>query len=164
MSDVKPTVEDRARAVAEPLIAAEGLELLEVEWVREHGWILRLFIDNAAHSIGIEDCEKATRAVNTALDVEDFIPHEYSLEVSSPGLNRPLKKKQHFDQVVGKKVRVKTFAPLFEPPRKNFLGMLKAVSDEHVTLDVEGAGEFVLPFKDIAKANLEFEIQKQQRK
>jgi ribosome maturation factor RimP len=164
MTDQKPTIEDRARAVAEPLIAAEGLELLEVEWVREHGWILRLFIDNAAHNVGIEDCEKATRAVNTAFDVEDFIPHEYALEVSSPGLNRPLKKRTHFDQVVGKKIRVKTFGPLFEPPRKNFLGMLKAVNDDAVTVDVDGAGEFTLAFKDIAKANLEFEIQKQQRK
>lgn len=164
MADQKPSIEDRARAVAEPLIAAEGLELLEVEWVREHGWILRLFIDNATHNVGIEDCEKATRAVNTALDVEDFIPHEYSLEVSSPGLNRPLKKRQHFQQVVGQKVRLKTFGPLFEPPRKNFLGLLKAVDDDAVTVDVEGAGEFTVPFKDIAKANLEFELQKQQRR
>jgi ribosome maturation factor RimP len=164
MTDQKPTIEDRARAVAEPLIAAEGLELLEVEWVREHGWILRLYIDNAAHSVGIEDCEKATKAVNTALDVEDFIPHEYALEVSSPGLNRPLKKRQHFDQVLGQKIRVKTFGPLFEPPRKNFLGMLKSVTEESVIVAVDGAGDFTLPFKDIAKANLEFEIQKQQRK
>ncbi len=158
MADLRQTIEEKARLLGEPLIAAEGLELLDVEWVREHGWILRLFIDKPGGSVGIEECEKATKAVSTAFDVEDFIPHEYSLEVSSPGLNRPLKKKVHFEKAVGKKVKVKTFGPLFEPPRKNFSGVLKAVTDESVTVAVEGAGEFVVPFKEIAKANLEFEL------
>ena len=92
--------------------------------------------------------------------MEEFIPHEYSLEVSSPGLNRPLKKLQHFQKVVGKKVKVKTFGPLggVEPPRKNFSGVLKGVESDAVTVDVEGAGSFRIPLKDIAKANLEFEF------
>jgi len=157
MADQRQTIEEKARLLGEPLIAAEGLELLDVEWVREHGWILRLFIDKPGGKVGIEECEKATRAVSTVFDVEDFIPHEYSLEVSSPGLNRPLKKKTHFEQALGKQVKVKTFGPLFEPPRKNFKGTLRAVTDESVTVAVEGAGEFVVPFKEIAKANLEFE-------
>lgn len=158
----KQTVEDRARAVCEPLLAGEGYELVELEWVREHSWILRLFIDKtgSAELVGIEDCEKASRAVDTALEVEDFIPHEYSLEVSSPGLNRPLRKHQHFQKVIGKKVKVKTFGPLsgIEPPRKNFSGVLKDVQSDAVTVNVEGAGDFRIPLKDIAKANLEFEF------
>lgn len=151
-------IEARVRGVCEPLIAAEGLELLEVEFVREQGgWVLRLFIDQPGTPVGVEACAIASHAVDKALDVEDVIPHEYSLEVSSPGLDRPLKKPAHFERVKGQKVKVKTFAPLFEPPRKNFVGVLSQVTAEHVTVEVEGAGPFTLAFKDIARANLEFE-------
>lgn len=152
-------VEDKVRALADPLLEAEGLELLDVEYEREGGqWVLRLFIDNPGGKVGIDECSKASNVLDPALDVEDFIPHEYSLEVSSPGLNRPLKKPKHFERVVGQQVRLKTFGPLGEPPRKNFLGALKAVTSEAVTVSVEGAGEFVIAYKDIAKANLEHQF------
>jgi ribosome maturation factor RimP len=152
------TIEARARALCEPLIAAEGLELLDLEYVREQGgWILRLFIDQPGAAVGVEACSVASHAVDRALDIEDFIPTEYALEVSSPGLDRPLKKPVHFQQVKGQTVRVKTFGPLFEPPRKNFVGTLVEVSSDGVVVEVEGAGQFTLAFKDIAKANLEFE-------
>lgn len=158
-SNLRQSIEDKARAVCEPLIAAEGLELLDLEFVKEHGgWVLRLFIDNPNGAVGVDECAIASRAVDKALDVEDVIPHEYSLEVSSPGLNRPLKKLAHFERVKGEVVRVKTFAPLFEPPRKNFLGTLSGVTTDAVTVDVEGAGPFTIALKDIARANLEFEF------
>lgn len=156
-SSKSQSVEDRARAIAEPLIAAEGLELLEVEFVREQaGWVLRLFIDKPGGQVGVDECQAASKAVDTAFDVEDLVKHEYSLEVSSPGLDRPLRKPEHYQRVVGKKVRVKTFGPLFEPPRKTFLGILTAVGEQGVTIDIDGAGPFTVPFKEIAKANLEF--------
>jgi ribosome maturation factor RimP len=156
-SNRRQSIEERAFAVCEPLIAAEGLELLELEFVREHGgWVLRLFIDKPGGVVGVDECAQASHAVDRALDVEDVVPHEYNLEVSSPGLDRPLKKPAHFEAVKGKTVRVKTFAPLFEPPRKNFLGTLTTVSAESIVVDVEGAGTFAIPFKDIARANLEF--------
>lgn len=151
-------VEEKAQQICEPLIAAEGLELLDLEFVREHGgWILRLFIDKPGGTVGVEECALASHAVDKALDVEDVIPHEYQLEVSSPGLNRPLKKPAHFEQVQGQQVRIKTFAPLFEPPRKNFLGTLSKVTADAVTVEVEGAGPFTIHLKDIARANLEFQ-------
>lgn len=151
-------IEETVMAVCEPLVAAEGLELLELEFVREHGgWILRLFIDKPGDVVGVDECALASRAVDKALDVEDLIPHEYSLEVSSPGLDRPLKKHAHFVAVKGKQVRIKTFAPLFEPPRKNFLGTLSDVSSDTVTVEVEGAGPFAIKLKDIARANLEYQ-------
>lgn len=154
----RQSVEGRAHEVCAPLIAAEGLELLETEFVREHGgWILRLTIDKPGGVVGVDECALASRAVDKALDVEDVIPHEYSLEVSSPGLNRPLKRPAHFEAVRGQQVRIKTFGPLFEPPRKNFLGTLKDVSGDAVVVEVEGAGLFTIPFKEIARANLEFE-------
>ena len=73
-------------------------------------------------------------------------------------MNRPLKKIAHYQQVVGQKVRVKTFGPVGEPPRKNFVGVLKAVGDDSVQVEVDGGGAFSIPLKDIAKANLEFEF------
>jgi len=156
----KATIEQRTWDVAGPLIAAEGYELIEVEFVREQvGWILRLYVDKPGGGVGLEDCQKCSRAIDTALDVEDFIPHEYNLEVSSPGLSRPLRKPQHFERVVGQEIYVKTFGPLFDPPRKNFTGTLSQVTPDGVTVDVEGAGPFTIAFKDIAKANLEFNIQ-----
>jgi ribosome maturation factor RimP len=162
----KQTVEVRAREVAEPILAGEGYELVDLEYVREReGWVLRLFIDkvnkaNPKDSVGIEDCTKASHAVETAIDVEDFIPHEYNLEVSSPGLDRPLKKPEHFQKSLGQKVKVKTYGPIGEPPRKNFSGVLSAATAQDVTVQVEGAGEFRIPMKEIAKANLEFEFDK----
>lgn len=159
MADKQHTTEDRARAICEPLIAAEGLELLDLEFVREGGeWILRLFIDNPGGKVGVEECSIASRAVDTALDVEDFITQAYSLEVSSPGVNRPLKKLEHYTRVLGQKVRIKTFGPLGEPPRKNFLGVLKTATADAVSVEVDGAGALSIPMKDVAKANLEFEF------
>lgn len=163
-TNARQSIEDKTWALCEPLLAAEGLELLDVEFVREHGWILRLTIDlgegypGDVAAVGVDECAIASRAVDRALDVEDFIPHEYSLEVSSPGVNRPLKKARHFEQVVGEQVRVKTFGPLFDPPRKNFVGTLTGVTPDAVVVEVEGAGPFTIPLKDVARANLEFDF------
>lgn len=157
--NIKQTVEARAQTVLEPIVAGEGLELLEVEFVREHeGWVLRLFIDKPGGRVGLDECSQVSRAVDTVLDVEDLIPHEYNLEVSSPGVNRPLKKPAHYERVKGQRVKVKTFGPIGEPPRKNFTGTLTEVAADAIAVDVEGAGVFRIPFKDIAKANLEFEF------
>ena len=157
--NIKQTVEARAQELLEPIVAGEGLELLEVEFLREReGWILRLFIDKPGGRVGLDECSQVSRAVDTVLDVEDIVPHEYNLEVSSPGVNRPLKKPAHFERVKGQKVKVKTFGPIGEPPRKNFTGTLTEVAADAIAVDVEGAGSFRISFKDIAKANLEFEF------
>lgn len=159
-SNHKQQVQERVQSLAAPLVAAEGLELIDVEFLREReGWVLRLFIDRPGQGgIGLDDCTRVSQVVGAMLDVEDVIAHEYGLEVSSPGLNRPLTKREHYKQVRGKKVRVKTFGPLFEPPRKSFVGVLEEIDEDFVTVAVEGAGKFQIPFKDIAKANLEFEF------
>jgi ribosome maturation factor RimP len=159
VSNQKQDIETRAKGVAEPLVAAEGAELVDLEFVHEHeGWILRIYIDKQG-GVGLEDCSRVSKALDTAFDVEDFIPHEYHLEVSSPGLNRPLTRPDHFQKVVGKKIKLKTYGPIGpQPGRKNFSGVLKGASDEAVTVEVEGAGAFTIPIKDIAKANLEFEF------
>jgi ribosome maturation factor RimP len=154
----KQTIESKAQALVEPVVAAEGIELVDLEFIREReGWILRVFIDKPG-GVNLDDCSHVSRALDTALDVEDIIPHEYHLEVSSPGLNRPLKKAAHFEKAQGKRVKVKTYGPIGDPGRKNFTGILKQVNAEVVTVDVEGGGLFEIPLKDIAKANIEHEF------
>ena len=158
-SNFKQTVEEQAMTLLEPIVAGEQLELVDLEFLREReGWVLRLFIDKPGGRVGLDECTQVSRAVDPVLDVEDFIPTEYSLEVSSPGLNRPLKKPAHFQRVKGEKVKVKTFGPIGDPPRKNFSGTLSEVTDEGIAVEVEGAGNFRIPFRDIAKAHLEFEF------
>ena len=162
----KASVAERAARVAEPLIRGEGLELLDVEYLREpSGWILRLFIDRPGHDprsrdggVGLEECARVSHAVETALDVEEVVPGAYSLEVSSPGVNRVLRTADHFRRVLGRRVKVKTYGPLGEPGRKSFIGTLEAVGDDGVTVRVEGGPACRIPFRDIAKANLEFEF------
>lgn len=159
-------VVSRAETLVDPLVRSEGFELVELEYAREQqGWVLRLFIDRPGHDpmskeggIGLEECAKVSHAVETALEVEDLVPHAYALEVSSPGINRPLRRPEHFAKVVGKRVKVKTFGPVGTPPRKSFTGTLVESSASDITLQVEGGGAFQIPFRDIAKANLDFEF------
>ncbi|HUM12439.1 MAG TPA: ribosome maturation factor RimP [Myxococcaceae bacterium] len=159
-------VVSRAQALVEPIVGAEGLELVELEYVREPaGWVLRLFIDRPGREpmskqggVGLEECAQVSHAVETALEVEDLVPHAYSLEVSSPGINRPLRRPEHFAKVVGQRVKVKTFGPVGQPPRKSFSGVLLQSSSSDITVQVEGGGAFQIPLRDIAKANLDFEF------
>jgi len=156
--NLKQTTETKARECCGGLVAAEGMELVDLEFVHEHqGWVLRVLIDKPG-GVTIEDCTRISRAIEPALDVEDFIHHEYHLEVSSPGLNRPLTKPAHFRSAEGKRIKVKTFGPIGEPPRKNFTGTLKGVEDDAITVNVEGAGTARIPLRNIAKANLQFEF------
>jgi ribosome maturation factor RimP len=162
----KASVAERAARVAEPLVAAEGFELVDVEYLREPGgWILRLYIDRPGRDpmakeggVGLEECARVSHAVDTALDVEEVVDHAYSLEVSSPGIRRPLRKPEHFQKVVGKRVKVKTFGPLGESGRKSFTGTLEGVADDGLSVHVEGGPLFHIPFRDIAKANLDFDF------
>lgn len=154
----KRSVEEKAMSLAAPLVSAEGMELIEVEWVKERaGWVLRLYIDKAG-GVGLDDCVQVSHAVETTLDVEEVVPHAYHLEVSSPGLERPLRKPEHFARAKGQKIKVKTFGPIGTPPRRNFSGLLEQVNEEAITVQVEGAGAFAIPFRDIAKAHLEAEL------
>ncbi|HEY3449139.1 MAG TPA: ribosome maturation factor RimP [Myxococcales bacterium] len=153
-------VAEKAWEIAEPILRNEGLELIDVDYLREGGrWVLRLFIDKPGSDekgkgVDLEDCQKATHAVETAIEVSDVVPHEYTLEVSSPGIERPLTRPEHFQRFMGKRIQVRTFGPLFDPPRKSFTGKLVAFADDAVQVEVEGAGLFKIERKEIAKANL----------
>ena len=148
----------RVQEITEAVIAAEGYELLDVEYVMERGKpVVRMYIDTVPPStpergVSVEDCTHVSRTVSDVLDVEDAVPGEYNLEVSSPGLFRPLTKPAHFARATGERVRVKTFDKIDD--RRVFVGTLVGGDDDALRIDVDGT-TFTVPLADVAKANLE---------
>jgi ribosome maturation factor RimP len=148
---------DKLREVIAPPTEAAGYELVDVEWKREPaGWVLRVFIDGPG-GIRHEDCERVSRELSAVLDVADVIPHTYQLEVSSPGLNRPLRTLEHFRRHTGQRARVRLKQGV--EGRRNFVGTIVGVvdTDDKLIVDVDGR-EWVLPLADLDKANLEYEF------
>ena len=127
---------DEIVKLLEPAIEHLGYELADLE-LKTGGrdGIIRLFIDKA-DGVGIEDCEIVSRHVSAILDVEDPVQSNYSLEVSSPGLDRTLTKPAHFKRCMGQDVRVKLRFPL--SGRRNFRGALKSADDEKIEVEVDG--------------------------
>lgn len=155
------SVVERARGLLGPVLARDGYELVDVEWVRGGGrFTLRLFIDKPG-GVGIEDCQLVTRTVDPILDVEDFIENAYDLEVSSPGLDRPLRTPEHFARWAGARVHVKAYGPVDgtaegSPGRKNWTGTLRGFRDGAVEVEVDGVLHRI-PHDRIAKARLEYD-------
>jgi len=142
---------ERLVALTEPLLAQLGYELIELEFASGHGrGVLRIFIDKPT-GVGIEDCERVSREVSALLDVEDPIPSAYALEVSSPGDDRVLRKKEHFERFVGERVWVELNAP--REGRRRYTGRLAAVEPSGVVLEVDQVRVNV-PFAEIGKARL----------
>jgi ribosome maturation factor RimP len=142
---------DTLAALLTPLVEGLGYELWELEYAPGRGnSVLRLYIDAAA-GIAIEDCERVSRAVSEVLDAEDPIPGQYTLEVSSPGLDRPLRTAAQFARYVGELVYVETAQAI--EGRRRFRGALTAV--DAATLEVEVDGKrWTLPINGIRKAHL----------
>lgn len=151
----KEDILESVRRIAAPLAAQEGLELVDVEIGGAGGrQTLRLFIDKPG-GVSLDDCTEVSRAVSAALDVEDPIAGAYDLEVSSPGLDRPLRTPEHFEKFKGSKVRVKTFGPVPEcENRKTFVGQLIGFAEGKVIVDVDGK-VFHVPHAQVSKANVE---------
>jgi ribosome maturation factor RimP len=142
---------DRLIELLEPVVSELGYELWELEYVtRAGGTLLRLYID-LPEGISLDDCERVSRAVSEKLDVEDPIPTEYTLEVSSPGLDRVLRTQQHFERFAGERVKLDMTEPV--NGRKRFAGRLTEVGVGEITLDVDGTA-VKLPIAGIHKARL----------
>lgn len=162
------SIADQARRLLEPVLERDGYDLVEVEWSRAGGrWTLRLFVDKAG-GLGIADCQLVSRTVEPILDVDDFIEPAYDLEVSSPGLDRPLRKPKDFDRYAGQRAHVKSYGPIAgaapgQPARKSWTGVLKGFRDGAVELDVDGVLHRI-PHDQIAKARLEYDIEADLRK
>src|SRR6185295_18780920 len=162
----------------EPYVRDAGFDLVEVQSGREpSGWVVRIFIDreepaeaDGASTAGaapadeiravsavsgagpsLEDCERVSRDLSAALDVADFIPHAYQLEVSSPGLDRPLRRERDFARFVGESARIRLIDGV--EGRRNFLGTLRAAKDGRVEIACDGRS-YEIPIADIHRANL----------
>ncbi|MBM4124961.1 MAG: ribosome maturation factor RimP [Nitrospira sp.] len=160
-------VAERVRAVAAPIARALALELVDVECAGQGSrTVLRVFIDKPG-GVSVSDCEQVHLSLGHALDVEDPVPHAYTLEVSSPGLDRPLKRREDYQRVIGKSVRLKFTQPLDGQWR--LVGRLQEIDDQGVVLALPpvqarqrapaAVGPTVrIDWKTIAEARLEIEF------
>lgn len=149
------TVDNQVEALVLPVLDELGFELVEVQFRREQrGWVLRLTIDSR-DGVSLDDCAAVSREVSQLLDIEDFIDQAYSLEVSSPGLDRPLKSMADFRRFIGRRARVKTIEPI--DGQYVLIGTIKHAAGETVTLDVDRM-EVNIPILQVSKARLEVEF------
>lgn len=153
-------IAEQVRRLLEPVLERDGFELVDVEWLRQAGrWTLRIFVDRPG-GVGIDECQAVSRTVEPILDVEDVIEPAYDLEVSSPGLDRPLRKARDFERYAGRRVHVKGYAPIEtaagQPARKHWTGTLRGFHDGVVELDVDGVVHRI-PLDQIAKAHVEYD-------
>ncbi len=158
-NDAPGASEAKVRSLADEALTRMGYELVDLQYRREpSGWTVRLFIDKPG-GVGLEDCRRVSEEFGTLLEVEDAIPHRYLLEVSSPGLDRPLRKESHFVAAVGRRVKVVTKRQ--GDGRRNYAGELVSVSPRegngaelHLTLRDEAGAEHVLALSDLERAHV----------
>jgi len=142
------------RQVVEPILESQGLELVDLEYQRgSQGWVLRIYLDREG-GVSLDDCAGISHEVGAVLEVKDLIPSSYTLEVSSPGLTRPLKKPEDFNKFRNQMVKIKLYEPL--DGRRNFKGTLLGLEGDRVRVEVEQQ-VYELPLQRIAKANLEID-------
>ncbi|MFW5972012.1 MAG: ribosome maturation factor RimP [Bacillota bacterium] len=146
-------ITEEVSKIAEPIVENEGLELVDLEYVKEGGnYYLRLFIDDE-NGIGLDECEKISRHMSEELDRLDPIKENYILEVSSPGIERPLKTLKDFDRFEGSFVTIKTYAPI--DGEKEFIGDLMIRNDSNIRIKIRKDDQVVeIPYSSIAAARL----------
>jgi len=146
----------RVEAVCRPVIEAAGFDLILAEWASDQGCrVLRLFLDHETAPITLEDCVAVSRRVGPVLDVEEVVSGPFRLEVSTPGLDRPLVREKDFRRFLGQTARINLKAPL-PTGRKRLQGKLTDVSEGQIRLEVDGQ-LVTVRLTDVAKANLVYE-------
>ena len=149
-------IEKRTEELVLPIVEKQGFELVDVEYVKEGGTMyLRAYIDKPG-GIAVNDCETVSRAFSDLLDKEDYIADSYILEVSSPGLGRPLKKEKDFKRSVGKAVEIRLYRAVDR--KKEFEGILTAYDDQSVTIEQEDGTEASFERAAIALIRLAFDF------
>jgi len=146
---------EHVRELADPILTAEGFELVEIEFRREaRGWVLRLYVDKEG-GITVDDCAWVSQEIGRSLDVEEVISSPYTLEVSSPGLTRPLKQEKDFMKYRDRWVKLTTNEPIGN--QRHFKGRLRGIERNEIRIEVNG--EMIqIPLATIAKAHLEIEF------
>ena len=146
---------DRVKAVADSILTSEDMELVEVDYRREPvGWVLRLTIDKKG-GVTLDDCTRINQEMGRSLDIEDLISNPYHLEISSPGLDRPLKNERDFIRFSERNIRVKTIDPIGK--QKSFKGKLRKCLEGRIEMETD-MGIVEIPLSNIARANLEVEV------
>lgn len=147
----RETYEKKAEELLAPIVDSKGFELVDVEYVKEGGtWYLRGYIDKPG-GITVNDCEAVSREFSEKLDEKDFIEDSYIMEISSPGLDRPLKKEKDYQRSLGRLIEVRTYRPIDK--RKEFCGILKAYDADTVTIEEDGS-DITFQKKDTALVRL----------
>lgn len=149
-------IEEAVERLLEPVLEKDGLELVDVEYVRERNWILRVYIDKEG-GVGLDDCQAVSEKAGAILDEKDLIPDNYMLEVSSPGLDRVLKKDKDFIRYTGEDVDVKLFAPLEGTKTKSFTAKLEGLAEDGaLLLEMESGDKLTLGRDKISQVRLHF--------
>ena len=152
----KEEIEAYAENLFLPITQKHGFELVDVEYVKEAGsWYLRVYIDKEG-GIAVDDCEVVSREADPILDTDDCIEESYILEVSSPGLGRPLKKEKDYIRSMGKELEIRTYRAIDR--EKEFYGILKAYDADTVTIEQEDGKEMVFEKSNIALIRLAFDF------
>lgn len=152
----KEFYEQKTEELLMPLIAQHQFELVDVEYVKEGGnWYLRAYIDKPG-GITVDDCEVVSRALSDLLDEHDYIEDTYILEVSSPGLGRPLRKDKDFARSIGEEVEVRTFRAIQH--QKEFTGILKAYDKDKIEIEMENGESLEFQRSEIALVRLAFDF------
>lgn len=146
------SIVQRVWEITEPLIAHEGFEIVDIEYQREgRGTVLRFYLDREG-GVGLNELAPLSRRISDVLDVHDTVPGSYTLEVSSPGINRRLRRPDHFRRFIGRRIRVRTLLPL--GGRRSFVGRLQRVEADGIVISLGEEARFIR-FDDIARANYE---------
>lgn len=149
------TYETKTEEILLPIVQEYGVELYDVEYVREgSNWYLRAYIDKPG-GVNIDDCEKVNRALSAKMDELDFIEDPYTLEVSSPGLGRTLKKEKHFLKSLGEEVEVKLYKPVQN--EKQFTGILKSYNNGEIVIE-SNHKEMKFQQADVSSVRLTFDF------
>jgi len=152
----KSVLVEQIEQLAEPVLQEHGAELVFVEFLHEHGqWVLRFYLDKP-NGITLDDCADISAHLGRNLDATDLIPQAYTLEVSSPGINRPLRKQKDFERFQGERADIHLFAPI--DGRRHFRGTIESVTNEYVQVKDTMQQLFLLPLSGISKARLDPEI------
>jgi ribosome maturation factor RimP len=153
------SVAERIKEIAEQAAIDHGLELVHAEVAGPEGHpVVRVFIDKPG-GVTHDDCSEVSRQIDTVLDVEDFIHSAYTLEVSSPGLERGLYKLADYERFVGSVAKMKTRAPIGN--QRNFRGTIVGVANDQLIFNDHTSGRVEIPFASIAKANLEVDVDRE---
>ena len=148
--------EQKTEEILQPIVEEHGFELVDVEYVKEgSNWYLRAYIDKPG-GITVNDCETVSRKLSDILDEKDYIDDAYILEVSSPGLGRPLKKEKDFKRSLGEEVEIRTYRMIEK--QKEFTGILRAYDETTVTIEMENGTEKTFEKSNIALIRLSFDF------